>query len=58
LKPIFCSVADAKDATGLSRSTIYTAMAAGRIKWRKYGRRRLVEVASLEQLGQDAGEVL
>lgn len=42
-----CSVSDATNATGLSRSLLYIKMKAGEIEWTKVGSRRLVRVPSL-----------
>jgi hypothetical protein len=42
-----CSVDDATNATGLSRSLLYIKMKAGEIEWTKVGARRLVRVPSL-----------
>ena len=42
-----CSVSDATNATGLSRSLLYIKMRAGEIEWTKVGARRLVKVPSL-----------
>jgi hypothetical protein len=45
-----CSVSDATDATGLSRSMLYIKMKAGEIEWTKVGARRLIKVPSLLRL--------
>lgn len=42
-----CSIRQAADATGLSRSTIYQQIADKQLLTHKLGRRRLVDVASL-----------
>ena len=42
-----CSIADAAEATGLSRSKIYDLMQGGAIEWVKVGARRLIRVPSL-----------
>jgi excisionase family DNA binding protein len=42
-----CSIADAAEATGLSRSKLYDLMKNGLIEWTKVGSRRLVVVPSL-----------
>jgi excisionase family DNA binding protein len=47
---ISCTIRQACSATGLSRSTIYEAIAAGWIDSITVGRRRLVIVASLKKL--------
>lgn len=54
MKPLTCSIQDAAKATGLSRSSIYNLIAAQRIATTKVGKRRLVQVASLEALVQEA----
>ncbi len=45
-----CSLGDAEAASGLSRSTLYIEMGAGRLDYFKFGNRRLVRVASLIKL--------
>lgn len=42
-----CSVDDATEASGLSRSMIYNKMKSGEIEWTKIGARRLIKVPSL-----------
>jgi len=42
-----CSVDDAVQATGLSRSLLYERMRAGELDYIKVGNRRLVNVSSL-----------
>ena len=42
-----CSVDDATEASGLSRSMIYIKMNSGEIEWTKIGARRLIKVPSL-----------
>jgi excisionase family DNA binding protein len=42
-----CTMREACRATGLSRTTLYERMAAGELKTKTIGRRRLVNVASL-----------
>jgi predicted DNA-binding transcriptional regulator AlpA len=42
-----CSVDDAVQATGLSRSLLYERMRAGELDYVKVGNRRLVNVSSL-----------
>ena len=39
-----CSVNDASNASGLSRSLIYMKMKAGEIEWTKVGARRLAPI--------------
>jgi excisionase family DNA binding protein len=45
-----CSVNDAAEASGLSRSMIYNKMKSGEIEWTKIGSRRLIKVPSLLRL--------
>lgn len=45
-----CSIADAVEASGISRAQIYRMIDAGRISAVKVGERRLVKVASLVAL--------
>lgn len=45
-----CSVAEAVEASGLGRSTIYDLMRDGQIEWTKVRTRRLVRVPSLLKL--------
>lgn len=45
-----CSVAEACDATGLGRTTIYALIAEGCLESTTVGRRRLIYVASLQRL--------
>ena len=42
-----CSIDDAVEASGLSRSMIYNKMKSGEIEWTKIGARRLIKVPSL-----------
>lgn len=44
------SIAEAKQATGLSRSTIYNLLQQGRLVSIKVGRRRLITALSLSSL--------
>ncbi|WP_036460645.1 AlpA family transcriptional regulator [Mycobacterium sp. 141] len=41
------SITDAATRTGLSRSKLYTEMAAGRLRWVKVGSRRLIPESAL-----------
>jgi excisionase family DNA binding protein len=51
-----CSVAEASQAIGLSRSKIYELMSGGEVQSVTIGRRRLVSVSSLFRLtGQQPG---
>ena len=45
-----CSIEDAVEASGLSRSMIYNKMKSGEIEWTKIGARRLIKVSSLLRL--------
>jgi hypothetical protein len=45
-----CSVDDATEVSGLSRSMIYNKMKSGEIEWTKIGSRRLIKVPSLLRL--------
>lgn len=45
-----CTIAEACDATGLGRTKLYMLMSAGVITSTKVGRRRLINVQSLEQM--------
>jgi len=45
-----CSIDDAVEASGLSRSMIYNKMKSGEIEWTKIGARRLIKVPSLLRL--------
>jgi excisionase family DNA binding protein len=52
-----CSVAEASQAIGLSRSKIYELMSGGEVQSVTIGRRRLVSVSSLFRLtGQQSGQ--
>jgi excisionase family DNA binding protein len=48
--PLTCTVTDAQRITGLSRSKIYEAIAAGKLKSTKVDRRRLIHMQSLRNL--------
>jgi excisionase family DNA binding protein len=45
-----CSVDDAAEVSGLSRSMIYNKMKSGEVEWTKVGARRLIKVPSLLRL--------
>jgi excisionase family DNA binding protein len=47
--PIAVSIAEAVRMVGLGRTSLYAAIAAGKLKTRKAGRRTLVETAALRQ---------
>lgn len=49
MEPIALTVADAVKASGLGKTTLYEAMAAGRLETRKVGRKRLVLTHSLRR---------
>ncbi len=46
-EPIALSVSDSVQASGLGKTTLYEAMADGRIETRKVGRKRLILFRSL-----------
>ena len=43
------SIADAVRMSGLGRTSLYAAIAAGKLKTRKCGRRTLIEMAALRR---------
>ena len=45
--PLAVSMAEAVKILGLGRTSLYSAIAAGKLKTRKYGRRTLVETEAL-----------
>jgi len=45
-----CSIDDAAEASGLSRSMLYNKMKSGELEWTKVGARRLIKVPSLLRL--------
>lgn len=47
MEPIALSVADAVKVAGVGKSTLYEAMADGRLETRKIGRKRLILTRSL-----------
>ncbi len=47
--PLAVSIAEAVRMVGLGRTSLYAAIAAGKLKTRKSGRRTLVETAALRQ---------
>jgi excisionase family DNA binding protein len=49
LAPFAVSIADAVKMVGLGRTSLYAAIAAGKLKTRKSGRRTLIETAALRQ---------
>lgn len=49
LVPYAVSIADAVKIVGLGRTSLYAAIAAGKLKTRKSGRRTLIETAALRQ---------
>lgn len=49
LAPYAVSIADAVKIVGLGRTSLYAAIAAGKLKTRKSGRRTLIETAALRQ---------
>lgn len=49
ITPLAVSIADAVRMVGIGRTSLYAAIAAGKIKTRKSGRRTLVETQALRQ---------
>lgn len=49
MEPIALSIAEAVKASGLGKTTLYDAMADGRLENRKVGRKRLILTASLRR---------
>jgi len=49
LAPLAVSIADAAKMVGLGQTSLYAAIAAGKLKIRKSGSRTLVETAALRQ---------
>jgi hypothetical protein len=45
-----CSIDQAEEASGLSRSMLYVKMKSGELEWVKVGARRLIKVPSLLKL--------
>jgi Helix-turn-helix domain len=54
--PLAVSISDAIRIVGLGRTSLYAAIAAGKLKTRKCGRRTLVEVAALRQFIENLPE--
>lgn len=55
MEPIALTVADAVKASGLGKTTLYEAMAKGRLETRKVGRKRLVLTRSLRRFIEGEG---
>lgn len=53
--PIAYRVSEAIDVSGLSRTTIYELIAAGKLKSKLVGRRRLIDAASLREIAVGEG---
>lgn len=49
LTPITVSISEAAKMSGLGRTSLYAAIATGKLKTRKAGRRTLVETSALRQ---------
>lgn len=49
LTPFAVSISDAVKIVGLGRTSLYAAIAAGKLRTKKSGRRTLVETAALRQ---------
>lgn len=54
--PFAVSIADAVRMVGLGRTSLYAAIAAGKLKTRKSGRRTLVEVTALQRFIKELPE--
>lgn len=50
MAPFTMSISEAARALGLSRTTVYLLISQQRLETLKIGRRRLVKVASIQQL--------
>jgi hypothetical protein len=48
-EPIAVSVSEAALMAGLGRTSLYAAISSGALKTRHYGRRTLIEVASIHE---------
>jgi hypothetical protein len=53
-----CRIDEACEASGLGRSSLYTAMRDGRLEYSKVGKRTLISVPSLLRLIGAAAEAL
>jgi excisionase family DNA binding protein len=49
LFPLAINIADAARMVGLGRTSLYAAIATGKLKTRKSGRRTLVEISALRE---------
>jgi excisionase family DNA binding protein len=49
LAPIALSVAEAANAAGLGRTSLYSAISEGLLRTRKFGRRTLIEAEELQR---------
>lgn len=54
MQPITVSIAEACRIVGIGKTSLYAAINAGKIEAVRVGRRRLVKVASLEALIEEA----
>jgi len=54
--PFAISVSEAARMVGLGRTSLYAAIAAGKLKTRKAGRRTLVETAELQKFVESLPE--
>lgn len=52
VSPVLCSVKEGMAAIGVCRASFYKEVRAGRIRVRKYGKRSLVETASLRAFAE------
>lgn len=54
MEPLLCSIPDAGKALGIKRSKTYKLIGEGRLETVQIGRRRLVRVASIQALADNA----
>jgi excisionase family DNA binding protein len=57
VSPIACTLANATKATGLSRSTLYNLISAGKLPRIKVGKRTLLKISDIEALLENSREV-
>lgn len=56
IEPIVVSIAEAQKILGLGRTSLYAAIASGKLKTKKSGRRTLVETSALRKFVEDLPE--
>jgi excisionase family DNA binding protein len=56
MNKITATVAEAREASGLGRTTIFALLASGELERVKVGRRTLITVASLQNLLSQEGQ--